>query len=598
MSAGVTVNTASGSPPVLLSDGATATYDAVASSPAAGMLVFDYNVGANDYSTDLTVLALNLNGATIKDTNGVNADVSGAANSDLALDVNAAVVTDVTVTPQTGEADSGAKVTLTLAMSGAVTVNTKAGAPTLTLNDGATANYDAKASNLFAGLLVFDYVVAASDHTPSLGIAQLNLNGAIIDGANGKAADFTAVSTFTTNLQIGPATGAVAVSVDATGTPGSNQYALGTVALNQSQQTVLDITNFGSGNLVLNSVGVTDSTGSIKIGSIPAGTVIAPGASIPVPVTFDPLVVGSIAGQLVINSNDPNGPTTIALNGFGQSPTPYASVVRIDNNNLGDVSTSGGSARRDNIFTITNDGAAPLVVSAIQLTSGTGDFSLTGLPSNLSTTPITLAFDQSFSFGAAFTPKDAGLDQGVITIVTNDSNHPTAHVDVVGTGLSASLPLHWGNDYVALDTGAGPLLTKSDKAGNFDYFLPANTKYHLAIFDPVSGQIAEGYSKSGPSGTNLDLTYNLAFTASNAPDTDYDGLPDNVEWTIGTNPSVADSAVPGISDLAALQQGLLSNASLVNTLGIIASVQLQGSAQAVVLAGSLISSSKQLVHRF
>ena len=83
MSQAVTINTTNGSPTLSLSDGATATYDAAASDPSTGALVFDYTVGASDYATDLTVLGYNPNGATVTDANGVAANFSGVAQYDL-----------------------------------------------------------------------------------------------------------------------------------------------------------------------------------------------------------------------------------------------------------------------------------------------------------------------------------------------------------------------------------------------------------------------------------------------------------------------------------------------------------------------------------
>ena len=138
----------------------------------------------------------NPNGATVTDANGVSPDFSGLAQFDLGLDVNAATVTDVTASPSTGEADSGQQVLLTLAMSEAVTVNTAGGSPTLYLSDGAIATYDSAASNPSAGTLVFDYTVGATDEDPDLQIAQVNLNGATINDANGHAADLSGAQPF------------------------------------------------------------------------------------------------------------------------------------------------------------------------------------------------------------------------------------------------------------------------------------------------------------------------------------------------------------------------------------------------------------------
>jgi T5SS/PEP-CTERM-associated repeat protein len=205
MSQGVTVNTSGGAPTLSLSDGAAATYDATASNPSAGTLVFDYAVGASNYTTDLQVLGYNPNGATVADAYGVNADLSGATQYDLALDVNAAVVASLAVSPTTGEADSGQQITLTLTMSAPVSVDLTGGSPTLSLDDGGAATYDSAASDPSTGTLVFDYTVGASDETPSLAISQVNLNGAAIDDANGHAADLSAAANFTTTLQVGPA---------------------------------------------------------------------------------------------------------------------------------------------------------------------------------------------------------------------------------------------------------------------------------------------------------------------------------------------------------------------------------------------------------
>ena len=61
--------------------------------------------------------------------------------------------------------------------------------PTLTLNDGGVATYDAAAST--AATLVFDYTVVAGQNTPDLAVSSLVLNGATIRDANGNDAVLT-----------------------------------------------------------------------------------------------------------------------------------------------------------------------------------------------------------------------------------------------------------------------------------------------------------------------------------------------------------------------------------------------------------------------
>ena len=77
MSEAVTVNTTGGTPTLTLNDGGTATYTGGSGSSA---LTFSYTVAAGQNTPDLTVSAVNLNGATIADAAGNNASLSGTFN--------------------------------------------------------------------------------------------------------------------------------------------------------------------------------------------------------------------------------------------------------------------------------------------------------------------------------------------------------------------------------------------------------------------------------------------------------------------------------------------------------------------------------------
>ena len=216
MSEGVIVNNTGGSPKLTLNDGGIAAYDANLSNPATGTLVFDYTVGAADYTTQLAVTGLNPNGATIEDANGVTPNFANAAQTidfgelsstvgGTSVEVNADIVT-VLAASQTGEIDLGQTVQLTLTMSGAVTLNSGGGLPTLSLSDGATATYDANASSPANRNLVFDYTVGASDATPTLYVSAVNLpSGTTVVDANGNNVDFSGALSAPVGLQVGPA---------------------------------------------------------------------------------------------------------------------------------------------------------------------------------------------------------------------------------------------------------------------------------------------------------------------------------------------------------------------------------------------------------
>jgi hypothetical protein len=216
MSGPVTVNTSGGSPIVVLNDGAQATYDSGASNPAGGTLVFDYTVGVNDRAEFLAVQNFNLHGAVIQDGSGHNADFTLALGRDVNVIVNTMefelAIGPATVvalsSSQIGRVDQGQTIHLGVEMSRSIVINTAGGLPTLTLNDGATATYDAALSNASGGSLMFDYTLGANDHAPDLRITSVNLNGAVITDYNGSNVDFARVLNAPSNVQVAATVGA------------------------------------------------------------------------------------------------------------------------------------------------------------------------------------------------------------------------------------------------------------------------------------------------------------------------------------------------------------------------------------------------------
>ena len=132
-------------------------------------------MAAGQNTPDLTVSAVNLNGATIADAAGNNASVSGTFNPTGTLQIDTTSPTVSSVAPSgsgisngNGDLNAGHVVTLTLTMSEAVTVNTTGGTPTLTLNDGGSATYTGGSGS---NVLTFSYTVAAGQNTPDLTVS-------------------------------------------------------------------------------------------------------------------------------------------------------------------------------------------------------------------------------------------------------------------------------------------------------------------------------------------------------------------------------------------------------------------------------------------
>ena len=110
---------------------------------------------------------------------------------------NPATVQSVTASPGAGDVTTGVSVTLTVNMSTAMTVS--GGTPSLSLNDGGTATYNAAQSTATA--LVFNYTAQSGQSTTALAVTGFNANGATIQ-ATGNTASFAAIQTTFTGLEV------------------------------------------------------------------------------------------------------------------------------------------------------------------------------------------------------------------------------------------------------------------------------------------------------------------------------------------------------------------------------------------------------------
>src|SRR5262249_2762748 len=129
----------------------------------------------------------------------------------------------------------------------------------------------------------------------------------------------------------------------------------------------------------------------------------------------------------------------------------------------------------------------------------------------------------------------------------------------------------------------------------WQFFLPARTAIHFVIFDPVSGLVAHGYERTAASGQDTRLNVPV-FQACTAPDGDGDGLPDDVEFAIGSNPRKADTDGDGIDDFWSVQLGLDPLGGRGQPPGVVANLALPGTANAVTVAGSSLRAEGQTAY--
>ena len=273
-------------------------------------------------------------------------------------------------------------------------------------------------------------------------------------------------------------------------------------------------------------------------------------------------------------------------------------VELIDNNSGGIRVGVVGST--DSVAMVRNVGSDVITIESFRVAMGADSFRLRLGAEGGVNLPVRLTPGENLTISLEFSPAQIGSERGEIEIVTDVPGREKIAVGVVGTGVTDVIYPQWGNDFVAIEypnqIGSQILRTKSNDVGEFDAFLQADQFYHIVIFDPKTGLVAHGYGKTPSSGRGVDLTYNLVFQASTANDSDFDGLPDDIEFAIGTSPKLSDTNNDGISDFSAIEQGLDPLAGRPVVTGVLSNLPLQGEARDLVVAESTEAVPRQLTY--
>jgi hypothetical protein len=156
-------------------------------------------------------------------------------------------------------------------------------------------------------------------------------------------------------------------------------------------------------------------------------------------VTFAPTAAGDAFVLLEITSNDASQATrNIPASGTGVSTglLPRLATNPIAYVGFGQVTTGTNRSVPVQLF---NVGTAPLNISAINLTSGSNDFSLTPAPAF----PIVIPPGGEFDLTLQFAPSGGGKLNAVFSAVSDDARSPL-NITAYGTGVQASAGL-WTN---------------------------------------------------------------------------------------------------------------------------------------------------------
>ena len=234
-------------------------------------------------------------------------------------------------TPATTTADTGAQFTVAVSNSaGKVTSN----AATLTVNaaPAAPSITSQPASQTVTAGQTATFSVTAS------GTAPLNYqwlrNGAAV--SSGPSASYTTPTTTTadTGAQFTVAVSNSAGSINSSAAtltvnavtqllsanPASLSF--GNINTGASSTLAVTLTNSGNSNVTISNVSISGA--GFDPSGVPTGTILAPGQTATLNVTFTPAAPGSVTGNVTVTSDAQNSPTTISLSGVGVTPSSSA----------------------------------------------------------------------------------------------------------------------------------------------------------------------------------------------------------------------------------------------------------------------------------
>ncbi len=204
-----------------------------------------------------------------------------------------------------------------------------------------------------------------------------------------------------------------------TATPASITFGNVQVGTSQAQSEILS--NTGGNTLTISQVAVTGPGFSTAGLSLPV--TLAPGQSIGFNVVFSPQSAGSATGNLAVTNDGSNSAVNIALTGTAvaagsltASPTSFT---------FGSVQVNTSQTQTE---TLKNSGTTNLTIS--QATFSGAGFSYTGL-----SLPLTLAANQSTTFGVVFAPTAVGAANSILSITVSGSS-TTVDIALSGAGVT------------------------------------------------------------------------------------------------------------------------------------------------------------------
>lgn len=204
----------------------------------------------------------------------------------------------------------------------------------------------------------------------------------------------------------------------------TNAIDFGSVLTGTSTTRQLNVRNDGGAPLSLTSFSLTPNSQN-EMGYALSGTsILQPGESRSVIITFRPTVIGSFSNQFSIHSN--GGDQTVTINGRGSVALTLALPTK-----LAFAEAEVGQTLRKNI-PITNNGASTLLFENIQISGDdSSDFVIASIPSSI-------AVGATEYLSLEFRPSDQNERLATLEIMSNAVNSPHL-VSLAGKGVQPAI---------------------------------------------------------------------------------------------------------------------------------------------------------------
>ena len=275
--------------------------------------------------------------------------------------------------------------------------------------------------------------------TAALGISSIDVTGDFTvthNCGNGLGAGgFCEVQITFRPTVSGARNGSVAIASDAIGSPhnivlsGSGRggtVEVNTIALNfeargvgtSSAAQTVSLSNKGVSPLIIASIETTGDFNS----TTNCGANLVQGGSCSINVRFAPSVLGARTGRVIITSDAPYSPHSIALSGYGERGTGEVSPRA-----LGFSSQGMGTISPAQTVILRNTGVALLNIGSIVVS---GDFSRT------TNCGATLAIGANCSISVTFSPTVIGAHVGTLVISSDATNSPSS-INLTGSAVAS-----------------------------------------------------------------------------------------------------------------------------------------------------------------